>query len=81
MVLILGEQVQDGLQTVCSGAELGIEDADEILAVELMDLTGPMPDDAVSHLLFVLVSSSHGVLSIGGHSRTRTPKAKEELGG
>lgn len=28
--------------------EAGIEDADEILAVELMDLTGPMPDDSVS---------------------------------
>lgn len=27
--------------------EAGIEEADEILAVELMDLTGPMPDDAV----------------------------------
>ncbi|EJC98655.1 uncharacterized protein FOMMEDRAFT_136872 [Fomitiporia mediterranea MF3/22] len=26
--------------------EAGIEEADEILAVELMDLTGPMPDDA-----------------------------------
>ncbi|KAI5118264.1 hypothetical protein M0805_008198 [Coniferiporia weirii] len=26
--------------------EAGIEDADEILAVELMDLTGPVPDDA-----------------------------------
>ena len=26
----------------------GIDDADEIHAVELMDLTGPMPDDAVS---------------------------------
>ena len=27
--------------------EAGIESQDEILAVELMDLTGPMPDDAV----------------------------------
>ena len=36
--------------------EAGIEDADEILAVELMDLTGPMPDDAVSHSQFVMFS-------------------------
>lgn len=27
--------------------DAGIEDADEILAVELMDLTGPIPDDTV----------------------------------
>lgn len=27
--------------------EAGIEEADEILAVEMMDLTGPVPDDAV----------------------------------
>ena len=31
--------------------EAGIDDADEILAVEMMDLTGPMPDDAVGLLL------------------------------
>ena len=28
--------------------EAGIDEADEILAVEMMDLTGPVPDDAVS---------------------------------
>lgn len=42
------------LQADMTVEEAGIEDADEILAVELMDLTGPMPDDAVSRLWFYL---------------------------
>lgn len=53
-----------GLDPEMTVEEAGIEDADEILAVELMDLTGPMPDDAVCPsaytYLFLLSSPSSG---------------------
>lgn len=39
--------------------EAGIEDADEILAVEMMDLTGPMPDDVVCLWHFCGLVASH----------------------
>lgn len=36
------------LDASLSIAEAGIEDGDELIAIEMMDLTGPVPDDAVS---------------------------------
>jgi hypothetical protein len=35
------------LESTMTVEDAGIEDADEIHAVEMMDLTGPVPDDAV----------------------------------
>ncbi len=35
-------------------AEAGIEDGDELIAIELMDLTSPVPDDAVSSPSFLI---------------------------
>lgn len=42
-----------GLDPEMTVEDAGIEDADEILAVELMDLTGPVPDDVVRSPLFM----------------------------
>ena len=60
--------------------EAGIEDADEILAVELMDLTGPVPDDAVRSTLNLFFELTRPTF-IGGVRRSWSGEDCQELGG
>lgn len=59
--------------------EAGMEDGDEILAVEMMDLTqGPTADDTVG-LLFCPMANIHAFSFEGGHHRAKASAVTEEL--
>lgn len=69
-----------GLDPEMTVEDAGIEDADEILAVELMDLTGPVPDDVVRSIRLCGYSKSSLALP-GGTCRAEASETTEELVG
>ena len=68
------------LESDLTPEEAGMDDGDEIVAVEMMDLTQtPAPDDAVCYCIERVASLKYLFVVLGGVCRTASPASAEEL--